>query len=242
LFSIIFLVFVVQGGGRRIPGVMIGAAALSALLHYRHRLKPRHIAACALVGLSTILLMDVMITNRGEGFRDFSYQGLHDVRVDDNFLRLGQVMQYVPGAHPYVGTRWLLFLLVRPVPRVIWPEKPVDAGFSLAELLHERNISLSYSAIGEWYVAFGWLGVAVGGLALGMVARWWSQLLDHECSTTSLALYATGLMAIFLSIRSATELVLMTYPILCWIGIDHLFAPRRTPAFLRRGTLWRMSR
>ena len=141
-----------------------------------------------------------------------------------------------------MGSRWLLFLLLRPVPRVIWPEKPVDAGFSLAELLHQKNVSLSYSAIGEWYVAFGWLGVAVGGLVLGIVARWWSQLLDHELSTTSLALYATGLMAIFLSIRSATELVLMTYPILCWIGIDHLFAPRRTPAFVRRGTLLGRSR
>jgi oligosaccharide repeat unit polymerase len=242
LLSTIFLIFVVQGGGRRIPGVMIGAAALTALLHNRHRLKPRYIAVCGLVALCMLLLMDVMIANRGEGFRDFSYQGLHEIRVDDNFLRLGQVMQYVPDAHPYVGSRWLLFLLLRPVPRVIWPEKPVDAGFSLAELLHEKGVSLSYSAIGEWYVAFGWLGVAFGGLALGILARWWSQLLDHKLSTTSLALYATGLMAIFLSIRSASELVLMTYPILCWIGIDHLFAPRRGPAFVRCGNLLRRSR
>lgn len=242
LLSITFLVFVVQGGGRRIPGVMLGAAALTALLHNRNRLKPRHLAATAIIGLCTILLMDVMITNRNEGFRDFSYQGLHAIRVDDNFLRLGQVMQYVPESHPYVGSRWLLFLLVRPVPRVIWPEKPVDAGFSLPNLLHEKSVALSYSTIGECYVAFGWLGVAVGGLALGVLARWWSQLLDHKLSITSVALYATGLMAIFLGIRSASELVLMTYPILCWIGIDHLFAPRRTPAFVRRGTLPRRSR
>jgi oligosaccharide repeat unit polymerase len=237
LLSIIFLIFVVQGGGRRIPGVMLGAAALTAILYNRHRLKLRYIAVFGLVSFCTILLMDVMITNRNEGFHDFSYQGLHAIRVDDNFLRLGQVMQYVPDAHPYVGSKWLLFLLVRPVPRVIWPEKPVDAGFSLPKLLHEKDVTLSYSTIGECYVAFGWLGVAVGGLVFGVLARWWSQLLDDRVSITSVALYATGLMAIFLGIRSASELVLMTYPILCWIGIDHLFARRRTPAFVRRGTL-----
>jgi oligosaccharide repeat unit polymerase len=242
LLSIIFLIFVVQGGGRRIPGVMIGAAALTALLYKRHRLRPRYIAACGLIGLGTILLMDLMITNRNEGFGDFSYQGLRAIRVDDNFLRLGQVMQYVPDAHPHVGSRWLLYLLVRPVPRVFWPEKPVDSGFSLAEILHQKNVSLSYSAIGEWYVAFGWLGVAVGGLALGVLARWWSQLLDHKLSITSVALYAIGLMAIFLGIRSATELVLMTYPILCWIGMDHLFTTRRRSASVQHVTLPRRSR
>jgi oligosaccharide repeat unit polymerase len=242
LLSIIFLIFVIQGGGRRIAGVMLGAAGLTMLLQNRHRLKRRYIAACALIGLCTILLMDVIISNRNEGFRNFSYQGLHAIRVDDNFLRLGQVMYFVPDAHPYVGSKWLLYLLVRPVPRVFWPEKPVDGGFSLPELLHEKNITLSYSAIGEWYVAFGWIGVAVGGLAVGVLARWWSQLLDHKLSTTSVALYAIGLMAIFLSIRSATELVVMTYPILCWVAIHHLVVPRRTPALVLRRPLLRRSR
>jgi len=218
---------------------MLGAAGFTVMLQNRNRLKPRYITAGAVIGLCTILLMDVMITNRNAGFQDFSYQGLHTIRVDDNFLRLGQVIQYVPDAHPYVGSRWLLYLLVRPVPRVLWPEKPVDAGFSLPELLHEKSVSFSYSAVGEWYVAFGWLGVAAGGVALGVLARWWSQLLDHKLSKTSVALYATGLMAIFLSVRSGTELVLMTYPILCWMAIHRLFVPRRAPVLIRSGTLLR---
>lgn len=237
LLSFIFLIFVLQTGGRRIAGVMLGASALTMLLQNRDRLKLRHVTAGTVVGVCTILLMDVMISNRTEGFRSFSYQGLHTIRVDDNFLRLGQVMQFVPDAHSYVGTSWLLYLLVRPVPRALWPGKPVDSGFSLAGLLHEKNVSLSYSAIGEWYVAFGWLGVVVGGVVIGVLARWWSQLLDHKVHTTSVALYAIGLMAIFLSIRSAVELVLMTYPILCWIGIHRLLSPRKTLAVVRRGTL-----
>ena len=84
--------------------------------------------------------------------------------------------------------------------------------------------------------------VRTGTIALvvgGVLARWWSQLLDHKLSKTSVALYAIGLMAIFLSIRSGTELVLMTYPILCWMAIHRLFVPRRAPVLIRSGTLLR---
>ena len=67
------------------------------------------------------------------GYEEFSfvengseYDYLH---VDDNFLRLSQVIQIVPAEHDYVYFQQLVFTVVRPVPRVFWPGKPVDPGF-----------------------------------------------------------------------------------------------------------------
>ena len=48
------------------------------------------------------------------------------IRVDDNFLRMGQIVEAIPGTYAYTGFHWLLYVVVRPVPRVFWPEKPVD--------------------------------------------------------------------------------------------------------------------
>ena len=47
------------------------------------------------------------------------YDYLH---VDDNYLRLAQVIEIVPAEHPYVNFQQLWFTIVRPVPRVFWPE------------------------------------------------------------------------------------------------------------------------
>ena len=62
----------------------------------------------------------------------FSGESEYDyLHVDDNFLRLAQVIQLVPAQHDYVYLQQLIFTAVRPVPRVFWPGKPIDPGFDL---------------------------------------------------------------------------------------------------------------
>lgn len=79
------------------------------------------------------------------------------------------------------------------------------------------------SAIGEFYMSFGWTGIVTGGLVFGWLARHWSQVLDTGYGVTGTALYGLGTMALFLGMRSLLELVLMTYPILCWYALDCFF-------------------
>src|SRR5688572_31517468 len=49
--------------------------------------------------------------------------------------------------------RYVVYVMVRPVPRVFWPEKPVDPGFDLPTALGVEGVSYSYSVIGELYMS-----------------------------------------------------------------------------------------
>ena len=128
------LAFLSQGGGRRIIGVTVGAAIL-VWIQAQQTLK--RAAACrspASPSSACWRRMQFMLNIRNVGYEEFAFRGESEydyLHVDDNFLRLAQVIQIVPAEHPHVGFQQLWFTLVRPVPRVFWPGKPIDAGFDL---------------------------------------------------------------------------------------------------------------
>ena len=99
------LAFLSQGGGRRIIGVTVGAAII-VWIQAQRELKVRRlaIAAAAVVGL--LAAMQFMLNIRSVGYEEFMFRGESEydyLHVDDNFLRLAQVIQIVPAEHPYVG-------------------------------------------------------------------------------------------------------------------------------------------
>ena len=55
--------------------------------------------------------------------------------VDDNFLRMAQIIHFFPNSVEYVGSEQIVFALIRPIPRALWPGKPTDPGFTMTELL-----------------------------------------------------------------------------------------------------------
>jgi hypothetical protein len=165
---------------------------------------------------------------RDEGWAEYVYEspGSATIRVDDNFLRLAQTIEIVPESHPHTGFQWIWYLVVRPIPRILWPEKPAATGFSLPEYLGLEGVSLSSSAIGEWYLGFGWPGVFLGGLLFGVLSRMWSQVLEDGATVKSLGVYGFGVMTLFLGIRSMIELILRCYPLILWMLADRLLRPR----------------
>lgn len=74
------------------------------------------------------------------------------------------------------------------IPRSWWPEKPAGFGFRLTQVLAPRLMATGHSmaalAWGEWFVNFGWLGVAVSApifsVLLVALARWQHSLWRRE--------------------------------------------------------------
>ena len=125
-----------------------------------------------MVGLLTA--MQFMLNIRDQGYQEFAFRGESEydyLHVDDNFLRLAQVIEIVPAEHPYVSIGSSGSRSSGPVPRVFWPGKPVDPGFDLPAIVGMKGVSLSTSIIGEWYISFGWLAVIFGGWLHGRLAR-----------------------------------------------------------------------
>ena len=226
--SVTITAFLAQSGGRRIIGVVLGAAIICWVLE-QQKLKLKQIII-ALFSVAMVLgIMQWMLEFRGTGFQtinqkeELQYGYLH---VDDNFLRLAQTITLVPNYYPYVYHQQIIFALVRPIPRALWSNKPVDSGFDLPAALGIEGISYSYSVIGDWYICAGYLGVFFGGLIYGGLARTIGQLLARNTQSANSLVYSICAMALFAGFRSLLELVLMSYAILAWMLISWLMLPK----------------
>jgi hypothetical protein len=234
--SIVITLFLAQSGSRRVVGVVAGMAlTLWVLDQQRLRIKHLVVSICAMVVL--LITLQVMLEYRNIGLgvlvankevvsgRTEKRQLLEEehLRVDDNFYRLCQIIQLIPDSYPFVYHKYLVYVIVRPVPRVFWPGKPVDAGFDLPTALGVQGVSYSYSVVGELYMSLGFIGIALGGWFYGRVASTASGLLARCTTQGALVIYSIVVMALFSGMRSILELILVSYVVLAWVGLSHLF-------------------
>lgn len=223
VYAVIIMALLSTGGGRRIIGVMCGGAACAWFLS-RPQPQWRHLAIVLGLLASLLFVMQVILIYRNVGLSKIwsgdstvSMSERTTLHVDDNFLRLAQLTGIIPERHPHTTWRWALWVAIRPVPRVFWPGKPVDPGFNLPAYLGIRGVSLSMSTVGELYLAFGYIGCFFGGMLYGKLARTLASVLEFARSPGSLVIFSAGLLALFAGMRSAIELVLMSYVLLGWI-------------------------
>ena len=241
VMSIVMTLFLAQSGSRRVIGVVAGMALVLWVLDQR-QLRIKHLFTTIFAIVALLVALQIMLEYRNVGLgalvgnADTSLSSRREktqilevqhLRVDDNFYRLCQIIQLIPETHPFVYQRYLVYVLVRPVPRVFWPEKPVDPGFDLPTALGVEGVSYSYSVIGELYMSLGLLGIAIGGWFYGRVAALASGLLKRATTQGALVIYSIIVMALFSGMRSILELVLVSYVVLAWIGLAQLFVKLR---------------
>lgn len=232
--SVIMLLFLMQSGGRRIVGVVIGAAFLSWLL-MQERLRPRLLIGVAFVLILLLAVMNTMLEYRQVGLAgwlhgDYLRERYSALHVDDNFLRLSQITEIFPETVPYVGLRSLVYVLVRPIPRALWPGKPSDPGYDLPTLVGLKGsagTSLSYSIVGELYVINGLLAVLLGGLLFGRLSGMCNKIIDMPGDTGKPLVCGLAIMTLFASIRSMQDLVILSYALLAWLIISRVLSRRR---------------
>ena len=238
--SIVMTLFLAQSGSRRVIGVVAGMALVLWILDQR-LLRVKHLIATALSVFVVLLALQVMLEYRNVGLGVLVGKGEATVsrmekrqileeqhlRVDDNFYRLCQMIQLIPQSYGFVYHKYLVYVLVRPVPRVFWPEKPVDPGFDLPAALGVEGVSYSYSVIGELYMSLGFIGVGLGGWFYGRVSSFARGLLSRSATQGALVIYSIIVMALFSGMRSILELILVSYVVLAWVGISQLFIKLR---------------
>ncbi|HEX7331836.1 MAG TPA: hypothetical protein VF290_10065 [Pyrinomonadaceae bacterium] len=238
--SIVIALFLAQSGSRRVVGVVGGMALILWILDQR-RLRIKHLLTTVLAVVVLLVALQLMLEYRNVGLSVLVGQGEipsgrsekrqileeQHLRVDDNFYRLCQIIQLIPESYPYVYHHYLIYVVVRPVPRVFWPGKPVDPGFDLPTALGVQGVSYSYSVIGELYMSLGFIGIALGGWFYGRVASTASGLLARCTTQGALVIYSIVVMALFSGMRSILELILVSYVVLAWVGISHLFIKLR---------------
>ena len=170
--AVLVTLFLAQSGGRRIIGVTWGAAMICWVLL---RVRTVRLRTLLIPGIGIALLLVVMqliLEYRDIGY-DRMFKGepkeasFHHLHVDDNFLRLAQTIEFIPDRYPFVYEKMLVWVLIRPIPRVFWPGKPLDPGFTVSDAVGAKGTSLTCSALGELYMSFGWPAVLLGGWLFG---------------------------------------------------------------------------
>lgn len=221
--SALMLAFLAQGGGRRIIGVTVGAA-LVVWIQAQPVLNVRKLTIAAAITVMMAAGMQLMLNIRGIGYEEYRFRGYSQydyMHVDDNFLRLSQVIELVPADHPHVNFQQIWFTVVRPVPRVFWPNKPVDPGFDLPSLVGLRGVSLSTSIVGEWYLSYGWLAVVFGGWLHGRLARSANVLREPQYRNNPIV-YGFAAMILVAGMRSMQDLVIMSYALVAWWIVNRI--------------------
>lgn len=231
--TVFFMLFLIKDGGRRLVGMVAGSGLLTWLL-LRPRLGLREIAIGGLAGLMLLAMMEMMMTFRladggvvgslfsGQAFERNPLKG--GVRVDNNFNSMVRVMDLIPEFAPHTGWDAVIYWIVRPIPRSLWPNKPINPGIDIPQEFGERwsdGYTMTLSAIGDWYIAFGIWSLIIAALCTGylgcrLVMAWFKPNLRDT------VLYSLGAMCMFIGLRSYLELILMSYPIMALLLVERL--------------------
>jgi len=133
------------------------------------------------------------------------------VASSNNFLGIKKtavLMDIVPSEVPHTyGTTYLLWMIT-PIPRSIWPEKPiVRIGGVLGEQVfgtRETN-GIPPGFVGEAYLNFGWLGIPLVALCFGVIFRKFFESYGRNCysSPRSILIYSILFVPIVFSSLSS---------------------------------------
>lgn len=162
-----------------------------------------------------------MLEFRAVGIRNYiSNQGYSQENtrdtffVDYNLMSLAPVISAFPKQHSFLGSEVIIWALVKPIPRALWPNKPEGLSTSIEEIVGAEGWTVATTYVGESYMMAGWFGVLSVSLFLGALAAWWNRRGMRSNSDYSLVVYALGFFAAAITMRSLFWLTTAMLPVI----------------------------
>jgi len=162
---------------------------------------------------------------------------------DNNLYFLCLIVTNSPKPYPFTGYNDLLAMLVNPIPRVIWPSKPVATGV-YGDISYLPNVvrsgpsapgtsSLSYSIVGEGYMAGGCWGLILVAPFYALVIAWfdmWNAVL-RPTSLPAICILGFNSFNLLWGFRAAQALVTGSYAFLLmyfsFLALSSLYSFRK---------------
>jgi hypothetical protein len=158
--------------------IIILAGSLAATIYLLRRNRPNPLALLAGCG-GLVLVAGLIVLTRtynhgldlsrvsGMGFADIFLGGFND---SGTFFTLAMVMDAIPAHIPFIGLEPLWIAATIPIPRMLWLGKPEPTYLVMINDLAGTQ-GQAVPVVGEHYMMFGWAGVIVGGLIIGIIYR-----------------------------------------------------------------------
>ncbi len=164
--------------GKRVI-VFVTVVLIGLLVWHRHLIARRALVAASGI---VIVILTVFTVAYQTGLRGVTVREAYDsARIDfarDNAIKMPIYAELHPERMRILERRGdsLLFNLTLFVPRAVWPDKPLPYAqyFTSAMLGTEARLwgwAMTTTWLGEALSNFGWFGLLLGPIALGMMAR-----------------------------------------------------------------------
>jgi hypothetical protein len=118
-----------------------------------------------------------------------------------------------------------LQLFTEPIPRKLWPRKPIGAPVRTFNLNDYGNfLGLTPSLIGDGWMTGGWLGVtlnmSLAGLSLALLYNWFVRNLDNPFKVSLMIVITSVLIQLYRDgsiVAMSKFLLFTTLPIFLWL-------------------------
>lgn len=200
------------------------------LLYFYHNKTKQKIVGGFIIGF--LLFISVLIQTI---FRDIGLVALTNLDISLNplyiisyglnqFPDFQKALKKFPKEHDYLGGETFFAVLVNPIPREFWPEKPVGIGAIMGEIdpISRKGVSISISIFGELYANFGYIGTILGLFIAGFMLKYlFIKFLKHRYNIWWTIIYIYSLPFIVIEVRGGFLEITMRYliEILCGLII-----------------------
>jgi oligosaccharide repeat unit polymerase len=147
--------------------------------------------------------------------------------IDLNIVSIARLTDKFPGAYDYLGLEVPFNALVRPIPRVLWPGKPIGLSVPIETALDAvQGGTVSCTYIGEAYMAGGFLAVLAISLLFGAAAEMWNRVGSTSNQQFNQIVYVSGFVCAAMAARSMIGMVPLMLPTLALWMLGRLWLSR----------------
>lgn len=133
--------------------------------------------------------------------KSFYESGLAEALI---FQTSGAAIDIVPERHPHAGFAPITSALLFPIPRALFPEKgSADYLFNFLDALFGKQFSkgAAFMMYGEYYLAFGWVGIIFGSMLIGWFYKnIWATYLANPHNTIIISTYSVSVIFLYVII------------------------------------------
>jgi hypothetical protein len=124
----------------------------------------------------------------------------------EELSNLSEVISMTPSELPYQFGLTFTPVILKPVPRVLMPTKPLGASALFTRQLspgsYDSGLVTALGAWGEWYLNFSWVGLVLGMALTGAVCSAAYQAMKASTDFGRVLLYSSFLIVLFSWLRS----------------------------------------
>jgi oligosaccharide repeat unit polymerase len=208
-FAVLFVmvgIFVTLGFRYRLV-LLFGALGISYFLYSGRR--PNIVLSLVAFGVFVTLMGVINITRQyGSGLDTSRLQTKTDEAYYESGLReslifqtSGAMIATVPDKHPHAGFAPIISTILFPIPSALYPEKQsAQYLFGALDAIYGKTYSKGSAvmAFGEYYLAFGWFGIVIGGLVTGWLCRkLWNWYLSNPKNPLHICAYAISVSYLY---------------------------------------------